>query len=123
MNRLMGRIRRMVSSRNTAPNRSGSTTNATSKTRDIAGAVEQGSAKNTSGRCGASGDVTTGTSANRMSTTPTTEDFVTYDDVMRVRRHECRLRGHDWDILKADGHEDPVALICDNCGRQLLVVE
>lgn len=50
------------------------------------------------------------------------DEPVTQDEVMRVRRHECRLRGHSWDALMRMDREDPTAFICSNCGRRLLVV-
>lgn len=39
---------------------------------------------------------------------------VDYDTIMRVRRHECSLRGHDWEIVEQSA-VGPVAVVCGNC--------
>ncbi len=48
-------------------------------------------------------------------------DAPTHEEVMKVRRHECAMRGHSWDVLMVTGQEDPIALHCGNCGRHVPV--
>lgn len=50
-----------------------------------------------------------------MGTTPTAEE------VQRVRRHECAIRGHSWSHINVLGNEAPIALLCDNCGKRVPV--
>lgn len=45
----------------------------------------------------------------------------TYEEVMKVRRDECAMRGHSWDAIQVFGREDPVAFVCGNCGRKVNV--
>lgn len=49
-------------------------------------------------------------------------DTPALSEIAKVRRHECRMRGHDWaPVVKAiDG--DPVRFYCLHCGRVLDVV-
>ncbi len=108
MNRLMGRIHRMrFRTPKNVPTPTDSITTARSKKLDAVGDVEQASPKNTGTPCGQSGY----------------REIPTMEDVMKVRRYDCSMRGHDWDILQATGHEDPVALICRNCDRRVRVME
>lgn len=50
------------------------------------------------------------------------DDTPTYDEVMRVRRYECSMIGHSWTPMMRLDSQDPVSIICDNCGRKLLVM-
>jgi hypothetical protein len=45
----------------------------------------------------------------------------THEERMKVRRDECRVRGHSWDAVNVFSREDPVAFICGNCGRRVEV--
>jgi len=45
------------------------------------------------------------------------------DEILRVHRHECSLRGHSWtSFIEVEGLEDPVRIVCGNCGRSCEVV-
>lgn len=46
----------------------------------------------------------------------------TYEETMKVRRDECRVRGHSWNAIVVMGKEDPERFVCGNCGRSVLVV-
>lgn len=39
-----------------------------------------------------------------------------------IARRECALHGHDFNIICVTGSLDPVALVCERCGRTLQVV-
>jgi transcription elongation factor Elf1 len=56
-----------------------------------------------------------------MNSARAEEEPVTLEEVMRVRRFECRMSRHTWRAVGAVDREDPGFFICDNCGRRLWV--
>lgn len=47
----------------------------------------------------------------------------TFEEQMKVRRWECKMRGHGWDPVLKLGQETPDLFVCNHCGRTLRVVE
>lgn len=41
---------------------------------------------------------------------------VTREEIQRVRKHECSMRGHSFDVITTTGSLDPKQIICSNCG-------
>lgn len=40
----------------------------------------------------------------------------TIEEIRRVRRHECVMHGHTFDVIQRCGSSEPYAVICSNCG-------
>jgi hypothetical protein len=41
---------------------------------------------------------------------------------IELARRECALSGHNYDIIEADGADDPESIHCTRCGRDWLVL-
>lgn len=41
----------------------------------------------------------------------------TPEEIQKVREHECMVDGHHYDVAVVDSMNEPVTLICTNCGR------
>ena len=46
----------------------------------------------------------------------------TLDEIRLVRIDECRMNGHTWHFVDVVGREDPMMILCSNCGRQCWVM-
>lgn len=53
--------------------------------------------------------------------TESTDRPPTPEEIARVRRYECLARGHSWREVMQFGSEDPVQIVCSNCGRSCRV--
>ena len=49
-------------------------------------------------------------------------DQPTWDEIIKVRRWECSMWGHDFQILQVVQHHDPVKILCGRCGKSWGIV-
>lgn len=47
----------------------------------------------------------------------TAERPPTHDEIQRVRRFDCSVRGHSFDVVMVMGSSDPQIIVCHNCGE------
>lgn len=50
-------------------------------------------------------------------------DQPTPEEIRKVREHECRTQGHDFEILTVSQSLDPNKILCSNCGESWPVGE
>jgi hypothetical protein len=48
-----------------------------------------------------------------MSTWGTPTD----EEIQKVRRYECTINGHDYNVISSLGSDGPTRIVCSNCGR------